>query len=927
MQEVETIEAMRLESHERTSREGVKSSQCHICGKTYSRVDHLERHLRSHSTLKPFSCGVCNRHFARGDVLKRHLTTHNHDEQPPTRSSYTTRSRVSRACVSCATAKLKCDNGKPCARCRSKKVPCVFTPPVLNDCHSSKSSTDCNPYPDWTVSPQSRSHEPETDPSVVEIPNALHQEEASSYQICTRSSACFAPREQAMSEAATEPTVNTNAIGSGIYPLSSDISDMLDESSLADFLNSIMLPSTSAPAGHLASEKHIDLQRIQRDFLDFGTPWDVSMDPNPNAMPCANEIEWRLFNSGQKRNNNTNEQLLVLGARTPIFANGFGLKEAAFARSIWGWTPTQDDHRRAEQLNLALSHADVQSSGTSAAADSPLTRHYIDQKLRDNILALVLSTCNTAVFGDVVSAFPSAELLTAQMSHFLVTHSAQTDSYLHIPTLWLDEQCVELITMTIAAGAMTSSVPAMRKFGDALQETAREALARKIESDNRCTRDLQCLQSLAIQLQAGYWSGNRRKMEIAEALAQPLITMMRKGGRFRRPRSTSSAPSLDDSEDILNSKWRHWVFDESYKRLACHLLIHDTQSSIAQQVAPLLSPLEFSLEFPAARELWTAGTAQEWKAIYLQLGIAASAEPLTVAQSITCLAQIREQPHLDVALSGSIAIHCLWALVWNQSQLQSLLQIRQSSQAAPPDLTSGSFEHPRVPQLLEEVRMIFSDWDGLYLPEISLVLERILLNQHVPFEQVQLFAGKDGEEEARRAFPVLHQWASTSDARKAVWHAGQVLKAAGQCPHGKIHDFQAVCLYHAALTFWAYAVVAACNSESQDGQPRVPCSNNNSDSVHVWLDGQDCSAVRRFIVLNRGCPVVGSSGETSTSRASPVSLGDPHAILTVCIDVLRRNNVNGTEDPLPLVENLSQMMRDLRNAARGVLHGRHRERV
>jgi hypothetical protein len=47
----------------------------------------------------------------------------------------------------------------------------------------------------------------------------------------------------------------------------------------------------------------------------------------------------------------------------------------------------------------------------------------------------------------------------------------------------------------------------------------------KFERDNSRSRELQPLQAFALELQIGLWSGNKRKIEIAEAHAQPLITV------------------------------------------------------------------------------------------------------------------------------------------------------------------------------------------------------------------------------------------------------------------------------------------------------------------------------------------------------------------------------------------------------------------
>ncbi|EMD91238.1 hypothetical protein COCC4DRAFT_119352, partial [Bipolaris maydis ATCC 48331] len=50
--------------------------QCTICSQTYSRVDHLARHVRSHTQEKPYRCEICNKSFSRVDLLRRHGLVH-----------------------------------------------------------------------------------------------------------------------------------------------------------------------------------------------------------------------------------------------------------------------------------------------------------------------------------------------------------------------------------------------------------------------------------------------------------------------------------------------------------------------------------------------------------------------------------------------------------------------------------------------------------------------------------------------------------------------------------------------------------------------------------------------------------------------------------------------------------------------------------
>ncbi|KAK6826916.1 hypothetical protein RU639_004424 [Aspergillus parasiticus] len=56
--------------------------ECNVCGKRYTKREHLQRHERIHSGDKPFTCSVCGRCFARQDVLNRHARVHQGDSHP-----------------------------------------------------------------------------------------------------------------------------------------------------------------------------------------------------------------------------------------------------------------------------------------------------------------------------------------------------------------------------------------------------------------------------------------------------------------------------------------------------------------------------------------------------------------------------------------------------------------------------------------------------------------------------------------------------------------------------------------------------------------------------------------------------------------------------------------------------------------------------
>ena len=102
---------------------------CRDCGRSYSRPEHLVRHVQTHTLGRRFVCDICQKSFARKDLLRRHVA--NHDNDSPKKRRRTTTSpgagRVSHACRSCAVARVKCDDTKPCKRCVSRKLTCVST--------------------------------------------------------------------------------------------------------------------------------------------------------------------------------------------------------------------------------------------------------------------------------------------------------------------------------------------------------------------------------------------------------------------------------------------------------------------------------------------------------------------------------------------------------------------------------------------------------------------------------------------------------------------------------------------------------------------------------------------------------------------------------------------------------------------------------
>lgn len=211
---------------------------------------------------------------------------------------------------------------------------------------------------------------------------------------------------------------------------------------------------------------------------------------------------------------------------------------------------------------------------------------------------------------------------------------------------------------------------------------------------------------------------------------------------------------------------------------------------------------------------------------------------------------------------------------------------------------------------------------------LALVLELFLMTLHANPEEIQDFAGKSGEDAARRAVASLGAtWAGTPGARRAAWHAGQVLLHARDLPPAGLRGFAAVVVYLAGLTLWVYGLLhrdasapgggSGGGGEGHRGEtarvgPSAPSvepvagSNQQQTNVRVVaLDGEETGEARAFLRLGRGAPALTTSGGVVES------LANPDVVLLIARDIFRGNFPVRSEPLPPLVESLGNLLRDL----------------
>ncbi|KAJ9664354.1 hypothetical protein H2198_000283 [Neophaeococcomyces mojaviensis] len=597
---------------------------------------------------------------------------------------------------------------------------------------------------------------------------------------------------------------------------------------------------------------------------------------------------------------------------TPAVRRAVHAGEQAFRESIWLWDPSMEDSSVSEQIHLTLPRDQSIAEHQSREVDWGLR---LSAMSRDRLLSMILRTCEPRVRRQVESYFPSKEFLSCLLADFKTRHVQQISPWIHFPTLDLDNECEEFLAALICAGAADSRRPEIRRLGFALQEAARVAIMKRFEEDNRRLRDLRSIQALLLILNVGLNSASRRKIEIAESFTLTIVTMLRRGGRFWNKRDILSDLSDDyDGRQTLELHWKRWVEEESFKRLVYHVLFQDVQTSSALFRQPVLSYSEINLTMPCSARIWQAESAEIWWQEILISRSQPYLPPLTLQNCLQDPGLLsRHHAHVDVQMSIRAMVSMFWLRVWQFIQIRAIF----SPEGSNPDLGTVNYLRQQLVATSQDLIVRFSEGSDSMHPCVKMMLELGLMYLHVSLEDIQHLAGKEGEEQARKAASRLRLWISLPESRHALFHAGQIAKAAAQCPLKYQRGFHATIIYHASLTMWAYALLATRQTNMQPAQAGSFHSDENKVPM-VQLDGDEAMESRRFILLGTGLACIRKYPNNTDSR----SAGEPRMVpLTDAAEVmmsmaaLLSSRDEGGNYCIPIVSYLTRLMHSLAKAS------------
>ena len=311
---------------------------------------------------------------------------------------------------------------------------------------------------------------------------------------------------------------------------------------------------------------------------------------------------------------------------------------------------------------------------------------------------------------------------------------------------------------------------------------------------------------------------------------------------------------------------------------------------------------ELKFELPASEELWLAKSAIVWREKFLAadssgLKIPCFMEAIQTPETLT-----QHSERINVHLSAFIILSGFWG------QIHGLLDAKKyhsrgSSTHQLSILSTGNELYrdlsrfaARLPQLTDNS------------PNTALLSELFLMIFHANLEDLQRFAGRFGEREAVEATGEFRIWAKTTEARTAVWHAAQVIRAARRLVPNALMAFNAVAVYYATLTLWIYGLMAPHSPSWPDTENRHIQSQIQSSKLEVILNAEDGPECRAFRENEMGIPGIVAYGPDGREFI-PVKSAD--RILQFARQ-LYRQNYPVKELPLPpLVEGFCDLLKEL----------------
>ncbi|KAH6676570.1 hypothetical protein B0J14DRAFT_356867 [Halenospora varia] len=847
---------------------------CTYCGKSFTRKEHLERHIPSHTNVKPHRCGACQLSFARRDLLQRHQSSY-HEIQDTMqtvlgRSPPQVARRTPIACLNCANAKAGCDKNVPCTRCYEKNLPCearyarriskVATravgaqrvPPPMN--HNDKMDVDRgsggSPYgsngmisPTTTVRPQLP-----IDPNCTPFPDRNYFGVEGFEGMATPAIDGNFMDFESFTGA---PVDFQEFLSWGEYPVPMGLENFSSADLASHSLEGFDLPSSDI--SEATSSSYARTSRSSRASVSTTHTRNTSHTSHTPSMSPVVGKGSRVIES-RMRSSAIAEFEAVIAAEDawplarcnpPIFSDTCPRTAIVHLETLEQnsqnagvWDSLIENHELT--LTNPSSVSIVSLNSTTRDKILAITQSFLHKALKThrggmNGLPRVSGNPGTPGGGFSFLVLPPAEAL----EYFLQNYVRTLTSYFSLINggvvdpneLMLNNQASTLLVLLmIAQGATAIPSPEARQLTAGLTETCRISLFDTIEKDVELSADPIVLRCALLFTMLAAWGGDKWHMDMAMGQRGMYLSMLKHAGMMEP--QAPFVPVFDNcsSKDL---QWRTWVRRETRNRLVYNWVMVDQELSLFHDTPCVLSTTELQTPIPSDESLWLARDADEWLAALYASRDRPERRPSQAGSSLYSPSigdLFQDLLHDNIRAHGQLSPLQLKLLLHPLHSLVSHLRDTLTCFSDGPGSHRGSRTVTKASTLtrLEEVQSLLQKWYGLCIFHANddstspIVQENLVLYHLISLNAVTSFP--DIERVARREY-MGEPLGNASQLYKrciyrreeALFHCGQVLRLVNSMPkHCRPHWWSAA-VYRATMIVWLYSLSQASSGTHKLG--------------------------------------------------------------------------------------------------------------
>ncbi|KAI9654698.1 MAG: hypothetical protein M1831_005285 [Alyxoria varia] len=746
-------------------------SFCTYCGHKFTRDEHLERHILTHTNVKPFS-----------DLLNRHYTVHGRggdQESSTTQGGFAPRSagRTPIACTNCAKTKTKCDKKTPCSRCAARNLDCQSrptrrttknNPPPIDNAAEGQTQSANKPTPSGIQSPDDETApgSPEDDdalnsppiPGAIDIdPTATHMLEGYPFQAQSGPPQSLDPL---LANTYSTGSILSPALTPGANPMSGIKMHGMDGTVFTDPRQGFTT-SLQQHIGPFSSEweqaefdetnmDHTQLQGIQ-PATSMSFPMDDSFgsvamaDCSPlNINPYMNGHDWvhspvspdqsrfpsgNQFLSSPPPSANSNSPP-ALGQRTDDAEEVIKGRDVTASKFV---TALQDTLKDPQTWTKAL-----QLQGMNIYDDAS-NCHFIIKDFRpehrDKLSAVAQAFLQKAIKTHASSTRHSNNISRTLMlpsvpdlNYLLKCYGNVTERYYPLTSgVILDPNALMsqeddkpsslLLLLMISQGALLSNVIDGRWLAGGLVELCRLSLFDVIEKRIHMAGDVTCLHAAMLCIMQAAWSGDKWHMDIAMGQRNLYLSMLQHHG-FPHDNSQQQGSPQSESHRVaklsVDEHWTEWRSREQRSRIFYCWLLLEQELCLFHDRQMVVRGEECMAPLPDSEYLWRAQTAEQWHDEFESIHTFSDGRPALgraftpSLRQLFCLFYVNKTPNLTPFQLRLLLCH-LQDYIFRAKSLDKF----ESSTPGASNWSDGDEMLGASRVMFERVRLLLNRWQDL----------------------------------------------------------------------------------------------------------------------------------------------------------------------------------------------------------------------